>query len=67
VAAVGVRLATATRIARPLRMRLAWRYMRSPFAVVSAVLALPWGRCSLAVAHRLIAVDRRLPAGTNRA
>jgi hypothetical protein len=67
VAAVGVRLASATTIARPLRMRFAWRYMRSPFALVSAVSALPWGRCSLPVAHRLRAVDRRLRAAAGLA
>jgi len=67
VADAGVRLASATTIARPLMMRLAWRCMRSPFAVVSAALALPWGRCSPPVAHRLRAVDFRLRAAAGLA
>lgn len=62
VAAAGMMLASATTIARPLRMRFAWRCMRSPFGVVSALFALPWGRCSLPVAHGLREVDRRLRA-----
>jgi hypothetical protein len=67
VAAAGVRLASAITIARPLMMRCAWRCMRSPFAVVSAALALPSTRCSSPVAHRLRAVDRRLRAAAGLA
>lgn len=67
VADAGVRIASATTIARPLMMRFAWRYMQSPFAVLSAASALPWERCSLPVAHRLRAVDRRLRAAAGLA